>query len=545
VREALGLEELAEVSIIQVRVHGGDDASCLNLNRAQSPQVLGVPPAFRDRDAFTFAGRSARAARRGWDVLIADDPTAVPAIADQNTIMWALRTQINAELPGVDGRGNPAAFHLDAAVSRSVLQGSLLIAEERFVELYPDESGYRLFFIDAPAAQSAAVREELSQALVDYGVEVKPAEAVLAELNAVEHAYLSIFHVLGGLGLVLGCVGLAAIVCRNVLERRGELALLRAVGFTRGQLRRLVLVEHAGLLLLGLVSGVVAAVVAVLPALSAPGADVPVAGLLLVLVAVLANGLLWIAGATAATLRGPLQSALCAGCCGRGSWALPCYEGAATARDRWSRQPSVIRIRRDMTDSTPPARARILSAAFELFHRQGVNATAIDEILAASDTGKGQFYHYFGSKDALVHAVVQDFYDKLRHRELPMPYDIDSLDDLERWFSFFIGFQQQAGCSRGCPMATIGYELAPDQELVRQDIHLTFEYTRNLLESLFHRLQARGELAADATPAALADFCYAIMQGGMLTAKIKKDTTPFENAVAQAMFYLRDLAIGA
>ena len=71
--------------------------------------------------------------------------------------------------------------------------------------------------------------------------------------------------VLGGLGLVLGSIGLGLVVLRNMLERRGELAMLRAVGFDRGRLKRMVFHEHWGLMLAGLVCGVLAAVVAVVP----------------------------------------------------------------------------------------------------------------------------------------------------------------------------------------------------------------------------------------------------------------------------------------
>jgi ABC-type antimicrobial peptide transport system permease subunit len=100
------------------------------------------------------------------------------------------------------------------------------------------------------------------------------------------------------------------VVLRNVLERRGELALLRAVGFRRSGLQWLLFSEAALLLTLGLAAGVVSALVAVLPALRSPGAAVPVASLGVTLVAVFLSGFLWTWGATALALRGPLMPAL-------------------------------------------------------------------------------------------------------------------------------------------------------------------------------------------------------------------------------------------
>src|SRR6266852_1400144 len=45
-------------------------------------------------------------------------------------------------------------------------------------------------------------------------------------------------------------------------------------------------------------------------------------------------------------------------------------------------------------------RREILAAAADLFHKQGVVATSPDQIIDASGTGKGQFYHYFKNKEA-------------------------------------------------------------------------------------------------------------------------------------------------
>lgn len=40
---------------------------------------------------------------------------------------------------------------------------------------------------------------------------------------------------------------------------------------------------------------------------------------------------------------------------------------------------------------------RIIASAADLFHKQGVHATSPDDVIENSDTGKGQFYHYFKS----------------------------------------------------------------------------------------------------------------------------------------------------
>ena len=113
----------------------------------------------------------------------------------------------------------------------------------------------------------------------------------LAELMAVQNTYLSTFQALGGLGLVLGTFGLAAIQLRSVLERRGELALMQAVGFRRRRLGAMVLWEHGLLLILGLAVGTISALVAVWPHLSGGAAAVPWSATAATLAVVLAAGL--------------------------------------------------------------------------------------------------------------------------------------------------------------------------------------------------------------------------------------------------------------
>jgi len=79
---------------------------------------------------------------------------------------------------------------------------------------------------------------------------------------------IGIFTVLGGLGVLLGTAGIGVLVARHVLERRGELGLMQAVGFLPSALQRLIVGEHSALLLGGVVIGTVSAAVAVLAEVS-------------------------------------------------------------------------------------------------------------------------------------------------------------------------------------------------------------------------------------------------------------------------------------
>lgn len=305
-------KDMDGLAIVQLRMREGDDASCLNLNRPQSPQLLGVPAAeLSKRGAFTFAGNTvdSAASEDPWAALERQYDDAVPAIADEATIKWALQTEVGQTLLMKDEGGRPLKLLLIAAIKGSILQGSVLISQQRFAEHFPSEGGMRAFLIDAAPGSAKKISERLTFALRDYGLELRATTRRLAVFNAVQNTYLSIFQLLGGLGLVLGSVGVALVLARNVLERRGELALLRAVGFGKWAISLLILYEHWALLAGGLACGAIAAAVVVLPTTLQPGAAVPVTSLVITLGAVVIMGAGSALLATLLSLRGqPIEA---------------------------------------------------------------------------------------------------------------------------------------------------------------------------------------------------------------------------------------------
>lgn len=311
-REAYGLnsKDLKGVKFVPFRVHDGDDASCLNLNRAQAPRLLGVRPEdLQEREAFTFAERLDETIPP-WSSLANSTDNEVSSVSDQNTITWSIGKSLGDTLVYRGESGRTLNVKLNGAIASSILQGSILISEEEFIKHYPSEGGYRTFLIDAPHDNIAEVSRILTRSMRDVGLELTPTVRRLAEFGSVQNTYLAIFQSLGGLALMLGSLGLGIVVLRNVMERRGELALLRAVGFRKRSLQWLIFSEHWLLLLLGLACGVISGIVAVLPALRSPGADIPYASLAVTLAAILVSGALWTWLATRFALRGALLSAL-------------------------------------------------------------------------------------------------------------------------------------------------------------------------------------------------------------------------------------------
>ena len=158
------------------------------------------------------------------------------------------------------------------------------------------------------------------------------------------------------------------------------------------------------------------------------------------------------------------------------------------------------------------------------------------KVIEASRTGKGQFYHYFRSKEGLIHEVLQTYLDEIKAGVSRVNYEIISWKDLQKWFASQVELQKDYEMTRGCPFGTLGNEVTDNDELVRQDLSLIFEVVKNKLAAFFVREKAKGRLAKQADPERIADFCIASMQGAMLMGKVKRSSQTVEASAPQELF---------
>lgn len=307
-------EALAGVTLDRFRLRPGEDASCLNLYQAKDPRVLAPSAAFVAAGRFGFGATLAATPEEEanpWLLLDREfDDGAIPAIADATSLAYALHLSIGDDFVLNRDTDRPITLRIVAALTDSVFQRELLIGERHFERVFPDYDGYRFFLIDAPPERMGEVSAALEDRLVDFGFDAASAAERLAAFHRVENTYLATFQTLGGLGLILGTFGLGAVLLRNVLERRGELALLRAVGYNARHLSLMVLAENALLLFAGLAIGAGCAIVAIAPAWLERGGGVPLFSLGGLLFVVIAAGLASSLAATVAAVRSPLLGSL-------------------------------------------------------------------------------------------------------------------------------------------------------------------------------------------------------------------------------------------
>jgi putative ABC transport system permease protein len=311
-REKWGLDNsmMKEASVVALRLREGEDASCLNLNKPQSISLLGVSPhEFEKRGAFSIIETLDDAAP-SWSLLNTGAEEEVTGLADASTIKWILGKSLGDRIEYKDEKGETFTVRLVAGTANSLLQGHILISKKNFEKRFPSLSGFRVFLWDAPASSEALLSQQLSNTFQDQGYEVEAAHERLAKFNAIENTHLSIFATLGALGLILGCLGFGLLVTRELMQRRSELALMLALGFGKWALQKRIFKEQFRVLFWALATGVLAALISVLPSLLGGSRVVPYVSISLLILALFVSGALWIYLATYLALRGNLLTAL-------------------------------------------------------------------------------------------------------------------------------------------------------------------------------------------------------------------------------------------
>jgi ABC-type lipoprotein release transport system permease subunit len=293
-----------------LRLLPGEDASCLNLYQPETPRVVGVPSSFIARGGFSFA-KTVRTVDNPWTLLERElEPDVIPAIGDANSVRWILHSGLGQDIPIIDDHGETVRLRLVGLLDKSIFQSELVIAEQMFLRHFPAHGGYSYFLLEAPLGTHEEVARSLEEELAPYGFDVTRTADKLARFLGIEEMYLSTFQLLGGLGLILGTVGLGIVLVRNVNERRSELAMLRAVGFGRRSIAAMILLENLFQLLVGLVIGSTAGLLALLPHFLDASLHLPWGSLLATLATVLVVGMLSSLAGVAAALRSPLLPAL-------------------------------------------------------------------------------------------------------------------------------------------------------------------------------------------------------------------------------------------
>jgi putative ABC transport system permease protein len=288
---------LQNVHFLQMLRLAGNDASCLNLNQVSQPAILGINPDFFDqKQSFSFLKLDSDAnGQHPWLTLNKElAPSVIPGFADQTVIQWGIRKNIGDTLLYRDENGKPLKVIIMGGLDNSIFQGNILVSSELFRKYYPSVGGSKVMLIDGSFEKRSAISTRLEYLFQDYGMVVTPASERLAQFNSVENTYLSVFMILGGLGIIIGTIGLGIVLLRNLQDRKREIALYQAIGFKQSYILKLILSENLFILLTGIGIGIVAAFAGILPSFFSPAFHLSKTFLPILILTIFINGLVWI-----------------------------------------------------------------------------------------------------------------------------------------------------------------------------------------------------------------------------------------------------------
>lgn len=272
--------------VIPIRVHEGDTAGCLNMNAPIAPHVYGVDAQALSR----FRAFEPATAGGIWSPLFMTlTNQCIPALAaDLSMLHYSLKATAHP-IHGTQISYADRTLQIVGAVPvrSSILQGALLIDESNFLKAFPTAHGYSMWLCDyAPyLLREATDRLSMTTTIVtstlqkvhhpEPGITVETTQERLRLLASVESTYLDMFLVFGGLGMMLGMFGISLVIIRGVEERRHEFAVLTAIGLPRKYILLLILAEYGSLVGMGLVTGLIPALVAIQPAAGALRSEMP------------------------------------------------------------------------------------------------------------------------------------------------------------------------------------------------------------------------------------------------------------------------------
>ena len=308
-REKLGFSTEDEkvfrgVHVISLKMSPGEDISCLNLAKPSVPRVIAVSADLIAHKGFEIL--TDKPNRDPWDLLRPGSTGDVPAFGDSASVEWNLHSGLGQVYMSASGD----LMRFAGLLNQSIFAGELLVPEDRFMQVYPSVDAPTYFLIETPKGQESSVALALRKHLGRMGLDVKTTRELLNSYIGVQNTYLSMFLALGGLGVMLGTVGLVAVLLRSALERRREFAVMLAQGFTRESIFMLLLIENAGLLIVGMLIGTVSALIAVVPELSRADTRMNWSAVALVFAGILAVGLASCAIAARSVARGLVIDAL-------------------------------------------------------------------------------------------------------------------------------------------------------------------------------------------------------------------------------------------
>lgn len=228
VRNKLSLSDLPEdTEFLHFLRHSADEASCLNLNKVETPTVLGVD--LKEMEAFGLIGSDGNNANEGLYI-------------DSESLIWSMMKSVGDTIVYKNGRGEDTPIVIAGTYPTGIFHGNAIMSKEMFRTIWPEESGVEVLLIKSSRPDEAA--EIMSVAMNEYGLNLQTTDERIKMFFEVTDTYLLIFLTLGGLGMLLGIFSLIIIIRKNLTTQQKSIEQYKILGFRDKTLLNMLIREN-------------------------------------------------------------------------------------------------------------------------------------------------------------------------------------------------------------------------------------------------------------------------------------------------------------
>lgn len=199
-----------------------------------------------------------------------------------------------------------------------------------------------------------------------------------------------------------------------------------------------------------------------------------------------------------------------------------------------------------MGRSPTNTKAKLLKTANELIWSSSYGSVSVDDICIASGVNKGSFYYYFPSKAELAVAAMEESY-RCFESEMFNVFSVDfpPLKRFEHLAIFVYEKQKKAydtyGRVCGCPFASLGSEMAVNEEIIQKKADEIFRRQKNIFLATLQEMIDKGQLSHETDISSKASQILAFIMGQVMMARIQNNLIILEKNLKSGLFRILDM----
>lgn len=196
-----------------------------------------------------------------------------------------------------------------------------------------------------------------------------------------------------------------------------------------------------------------------------------------------------------------------------------------------------------MGEQAKNTKERLITTAMDLIWKSSYGHVSVDDICKAAAVNKGSFYHYFPSKIDLAIAAMGEAYAEFKpYLDEVFSQEVLPLKRFENYADMACRLQEeimeQYGMVCGCPMVSLGTEMAPQDKNIRAKTDEIIAMHKKYYQTALQDMVDHGTLCAKTDILALTDQIYTFVIGQLVMARVQNSLKPMKRDLKNGLLQL-------